>query len=224
MNLALRDLEIRGAGNLLGKEQSGFIAEIGFDMYMQILDEAVGELKETELGAVIADLIPHEAKPKKKYIDVIIESDVGMLIPERYINDENIRLQIYQRLSGVETLEELDSIKEELADRFGKFPDEVLSLFKHVELKIASQNSGFEKIIISGSTVDLYFHLSEDNPAMADGRFERTISYINEKNSNDMRLTQTKKSLILKLHLFNSDSDTARLEEIIKVLETLKKL
>jgi transcription-repair coupling factor (superfamily II helicase) len=224
MNLALRDLEIRGAGNLLGKEQSGFIAEIGFDMYMQILDEAVSELKETELGAVIADVIPHEAKPKKKYIDVVIESDVGMLIPEWYISDENTRLQIYQRLSGVENTEELNSIKEELADRFGKFPDEVLSLFKHVELKIATQNSRFEKIIISGSIVDLYFHLSEDNPAMTDGRFERTIAYINEKNSNDMRLTQTKKSLILNLRLFNTESDTTRLGEIIKVLETLKKL
>jgi len=224
MNLALRDLEIRGAGNLLGKEQSGFIAEIGFDMYMQILDEAVSELKETELGAVIADIIPRESKPKKKYIDVLIESDVGMLIPEWYVNDENTRLQIYQRLSGVENTEELNSIIEELADRFGKFPDEVLSLFKHVELKIASQNSGFEKIIISGNTADFYFHLSEDNPAMADGKFERTISYINEKNSNDMRLTQTKKSLILKLHLFNTESDTSRLEEIINTLGLIKKI
>ena len=224
MNLALRDLEIRGAGNLLGKEQSGFIAEIGFDMYMQILDEAVSELKETELGSVIADVIPHEAKPKKKHIDVVIESDVGMLIPEWYINDENIRLQTYQKLSAVEDTEGLNSIKEELADRFGKFPDEVLALFKHVELKTASQDSGFEKIIISGNTSDLYFHLSEDNPAMADGRFERTISYINEKNSNDLRLSQTKKSLILKLSLHNTDSDVSRLEEIIKVHETLKKL
>ena len=224
MNLALRDLEIRGAGNLLGKEQSGFIAEIGFDMYMQILDEAVSELKGTELGSVIAEVIPHEAKPKKKHIDVVIESDVGMLIPEWYINDENIRLQTYQKLSAVEDTEGLNSIKEELADRFGKFPDEVLALFKHVELKTASQDSGFEKIIISGNTADLYFHLSEDNPAMADGRFERTISYINEKNSNDLRLSQTKKSLILKLSLHNTDSDVSRLEEIIKVLKTLKKL
>ena len=70
----------------------------------------------------------------------------------------------------------------------------------------------------------MYFHLSEDNPAMADGRFERTISYINEKNSNDLRLSQTKKSLILKLSLHNTDSDVSRLEEIIKVHETLKKL
>lgn len=223
MNLALRDLEIRGAGNLLGKEQSGFIAEIGFDLYIQILDEAVSELKETELGSVIADVIPNEAKPRKKYIDVVIESDVGMLIPEWYMNDENTRLQIYQKLSGVENNEELNSIKEELADRFGKFPDEVILLFKHVELKIASLNSGFEKIIISGSTADLYFHLSEDNPSMIEGRFERTIKYINERNSDDLRLSQIKKSLILKLHLHNTDSDTARLEEVIKVLETLKK-
>ncbi len=224
MNLALRDLEIRGAGNLLGKEQSGFIAEIGFDMYMQILDEAVSELKESELGAVIADIIPQTAKTKAKRIDIVIESDVSMLIPEDYIDDENTRLEIYQRLSKAETDDEMESIKEEMADRFGKFPEEILSLFKHVELKIAAQNSGFEKINIYGDNTDLYFYLSENNPAMLDGRFEKIIAYINEKNSNDLRLVQTKKSLIIKLKLIHSADGTGKLQDVINIIETLKKL
>lgn len=218
MNLALRDLEIRGAGNLLGREQSGFIAEIGFDMYMQILDEAISELKETELGAVIADVVP-QVKPKPKRIEVIIESDVSMLIPETYIDDENTRLEIYQRLSKADTAEELNSIKDEMADRFGKFPDEVYSLFKHVELKIASQNSGFEKINIYGSFADLYYYLNENNPAMHDGRFEKMIAYVNAKNSNDLKLVQTKKSLILKLML--AEPGNNRLDEIIHILANL---
>jgi transcription-repair coupling factor (superfamily II helicase) len=221
MNLALRDLEIRGAGNLLGKEQSGFIAEIGFDMYMQILDEAVSELKESELGSLIADVIPSAGKPKEKSIDVVIESDVSMLIPEDYVDDENTRLEIYQRLSKVESVKELESIKEELADRFGKFPEEVLSLFKHVELKLALQDSGFEKIIIYGSNADLFFLLSQDNPAMQEGRFEKMISYINEKNSDDMHLVQTKKSLILNLKLSTRVSGKDKLSEIIDALNKL---
>ncbi len=222
MNLALRDLEIRGAGNLLGKEQSGFIAEIGFDMYMQILDEAVTELKESELGTAISDIFKIETKPKAKTIEMVIESDVGMLIPEEYIDDENTRLETYQKLSKVQTYEELDSIKDELTDRFGKFPDEVISLFKHVEMKIEAINSGFEKIVISGNTAELYFHLSEDNPAMADGRFERMINYINQKNSDEARLIQTKKSLLVKYKLYKTDSGVNKLEEVKDIIKAFK--
>ncbi len=224
MNLALRDLEIRGAGNLLGKEQSGFIAEIGFDMYMQILDEAVTELKQSELGEAIADILKIETKPKAKTIEIAIESDVSMLIPEWYINDENVRLETYQRLSKVQAYEELDSIKDELNDRFGKFPDEVISLFKHVELKIEAINSGFEKIVISGNTAELYFHLSEDNPAMADGRFERMITYINQKNTDDIRLIQTKKALYAKHKLFKADSGVNKLDEVKEIIKAYKEI
>lgn len=224
MNLALRDLEIRGAGNLLGKEQSGFIAEIGFDMYMQILDEAVMEIKQSELGEAIADILKIETKPKAKAIEVIIESDVSMLIPEEYMEDENLRLETYQRLSKVQSFEELNSIKEELTDRFGKFPEEVISLFKHVELKIEAINSGFEKITISGNNAEFYFHLSEDNPAMLDGRFEKMITYINQKNSDDMRLVQTKKALILRNRLDSFNLGTDKLQKIIEILEILKNI
>ncbi|HAX47739.1 MAG TPA: transcription-repair coupling factor, partial [Bacteroidetes bacterium] len=117
MNLALKDLEIRGAGNLLGKEQSGFIGEIGFDMYMQLLDEAVTELKETipaeSLPAeTIQQLTQKSAKPAFK--DVLVESDISMFLPENYIDDENTRLDIYQRLSNVTSQAELDEIKLEL--------------------------------------------------------------------------------------------------------------
>ena len=223
MNLALRDLEIRGAGNLLGKEQSGFIAEIGFDMYMQILDEAVMEIKQSELGEAIADILKIETKPKAKAIEVVIESDVSMLIPEDYMEDENLRLETYQRLSKVQSFEELNSIKEEISDRFGKFPDEVISLFKHVELKIEAINSGFEKITISGNNAEFYFHLSEDNPAMLDGRFEKMITYINEKNSDDMRLVQTKKALMVRQKLFKADSSTDKLEEVREILKKFKR-
>ncbi len=224
MNLALRDLEIRGAGNLLGKEQSGFIAEIGFDMYMQILDEAVMEIKQSELGEAIADILKIETKPKAKVIEVVIESDVSMLIPEDYMEDENLRLETYQRLSKVQSFEELNSIKEEISDRFGKFPDEVISLFKHVELKIEAINSGFEKITISGNNAEFYFHLSEDNPAMLDGRFEKMIAYINQRNSDDMRLVQTKKALMVRQRLFKADSGTDKLEEVRDTLKRFKEV
>ncbi|KXK50737.1 MAG: transcription-repair coupling factor, partial [Chlorobi bacterium OLB5] len=124
MNLALKDLEIRGAGNLLGREQSGFIGEIGFDMYMQLLDEAVGELKDT----LPADSLPAETvrkleeSSKLKTKDVIVESDISMFIPESYIDDENTRLELYRKLSGVNDMNMLAEMKEEFIDRFGKLP------------------------------------------------------------------------------------------------------
>jgi transcription-repair coupling factor (superfamily II helicase) len=222
LNLALRDLEIRGAGNLLGREQSGFIAEIGFDMYMKILDEAVNELKGSEFGAVFTGLIAKDRQVKISEPEVRIETDISMLIPESYIEDENTRLEIYQRLSSTNTFDELNSITEETKDRFGKFPEEVYSLFKHVELKIASIGSGFEKIEIHGDTAKLYFHLSEESKLFKEGKLERMTGYISGRAN--MKMVQTKTSLILECKLFNYDRPIEKLVEVIEVIRKLKEL
>lgn len=220
MNLALKDMEIRGAGNLLGGEQSGFISEIGFDMYMQILDEAVAELKDApEFSGVIADVIPKE-QPKKKKRDVTVESDISMLIPEAYVDDENIRLEIYQRLSKADTFTELEAIREELVDRFGKLPEETENLLKHVELKIMLGSKGFEKIVISGGFVELFMDINDDE-IFQSGYFEKIAAYINSNLSSKAKLVQTRKSLSIQLRLSLYDNPELKLNEIHNFVENI---
>jgi transcription-repair coupling factor (superfamily II helicase) len=223
MNLALKDLEIRGAGNLLGREQSGFIGEIGFDMYMQILDEAVAELKESELGEVIADIMPRDKSPKKKKREVSVESDISMLIPEDYIDDENTRLEIYQRLSKSAEFSELEAIKDELVDRFGKLPEETESLIKHIELKIMLGEKGFEKIVIAGDFVELFMDVN-DEEVFQSGYFEKVVAFINTNLANRTKLKQTKKSLSIQLRLSLYDNPELKLSEIYDFADNISKL
>ena len=224
MNLALKDLEIRGAGNLLGKEQSGFIGEIGFDMYMQILDEAVDELKDTlpadSLPAETVKKLAESRKPKLK--DVIIESDISMLIPETYIDDENTRLELYQKLSNTSTITELNEHREEFIDRFGKLPYEVKSLFTHLEIKLTLAELGFEKIIISGDTLELYLDMTNDS-IFSGGFFEKVLRYINESFKNTARVKQGKNNLSVLFRIQNI-SPNEKLAEINLFISSLKEL
>lgn len=223
MNLALRDLEIRGAGNLLGKEQSGFISEMGFDMYMQILDEAVTELRESSLGMALSDIIPKapNAIDKKKIKEVAMETDIAMLLPESYIEVENTRLEIYQRLSNVTSMEELNLIKDELIDRFGKFPEETLALFEHLKIKILAGEKGFNKISIHNNLLEL--HMSPDNEEIfTSGYFSKVAEYISTKNTS--QLVQTKTSLYIKFRLQNSGHSHEKLQEVLKIAEGLSTL
>src|SRR4030095_14737269 len=220
MNLALKDMEIRGAGNLLGKEQSGFITEIGFDMYMQILDEAIGELKEGELGQVIGDIMPLQKEPPKKKVEVTIESDISMLIPEDYIDDENLRLEIYQRLASAKTFEEIKTVEDEMTDRFGKYPNEVASLLKHIELKLMLGEKGFEKISIHGNTIELFVDLNNEE-VFSSGYFEGVVAYLNSELKDRSKIKQTKKSLSLQIRLTLSDNSLQKLGEIYDIIKKL---
>ncbi len=215
MNLALKDLEIRGAGNLLGKEQSGFISEIGFDMYMQLLDEAVTELKDTLPGESLpADTVQAlSAKSKPRLRDVMVESDISMLLPEDYIDDENTRLELYQRLSKINTVQELDEIKLELIDRFGKLPEEVVSLFKHLEIKLILSSVGFEKITISGEHLELFFDMSNEE-IFSGGYFEKALGFINDHFKNTSRVKQTKSTLSVQFRIPHYQTPEEKLNEI----------
>jgi transcription-repair coupling factor (superfamily II helicase) len=226
MNLALKDLEIRGAGNLLGKEQSGFIGEIGFDMYMQLLDEAVAELKET----IPAESLPAETmqqltqkSSKPKFKDVLVESDISMFLPEAYIDDENTRLEIYQRLSKVTSQAELNEIKLELEDRFGKLTDEVTSLLHHIEIKLILSTIGFEKIVISGEQLELFFDLNNEN-IYTSGYFEKVLGFINEHFKNTSRVKQSKSSLSVLFRIPLQPTPAEKLTEIHNFVANLAKL
>jgi transcription-repair coupling factor (superfamily II helicase) len=147
-NLSMRDLEIRGAGNLLGKEQSGFINEIGFDLYIKMIDEAVEELKYQEYQEIFKTL-PQKEDRTEPTIDTYFE--IG--IPESYMPEQTDRLSFYTALYGIKNLEELDELKEEMEDRFGSIPALVRRLLQVAALKYYASFALFERIIMNRKNV-----------------------------------------------------------------------
>jgi transcription-repair coupling factor (superfamily II helicase) len=162
--VAMRDLDIRGAGNLLGGEQSGFINDLGFETYHKILDDTIQELKETEFK----DLFAVELSEKAKLIvqDCVIETDLEILIPETYVNNTSERLQLYSRLDNIKDEAQLKKFGDELSDRFGEAPQSVQELINSVRLRWLGEELGFEKISLKNerfrgffvSTNDSYFN------------------------------------------------------------------
>ena len=152
-NLAMRDLGIRGAGNLLGSEQSGFIETMGFETYTRILEEAVQELKEEEFQ----DIFPSAERSPRLNAETIVEADFDIFLPEEYVRGDQERLAIYRRLYGLTSGVQLQEVAEELRDRFGKFPPEVENLFGAVRLRLAAASLGFRKVNISSESMQVDF-------------------------------------------------------------------
>ncbi|HEX2684616.1 MAG TPA: transcription-repair coupling factor, partial [Ferruginibacter sp.] len=159
--IAMRDLDIRGAGNMLGGEQSGFIAEIGFEMYQKILDEAVRELKRTEFK----ELYKEEIAQQDAYVtDCSIDTDLEILIPDDYVESITERLSLYSRLDNCETEEDLVAFHTELTDRFGPVPHEVEDLFTTVRCRRIAVELGFEKMFLKNNTLKCFFVSNPDSP------------------------------------------------------------
>jgi transcription-repair coupling factor (superfamily II helicase) len=155
----MKDLEIRGAGDLLGGEQSGFISEMGFDTYQKILAEAVKELKENEFKELYDN--PDKSKGSDFVDDVQIDTDMAIHIPDQYVNNIEERLKLYQRLGALTNEEELLAFEMELEDRFGPMPKQVLDLIYSVRIKWTAKHIGFAKLIIKGGK--LIGHFAAEN-------------------------------------------------------------
>lgn len=153
--VAMRDLDIRGAGNLLGAEQSGFINDLGFDTYHKILDDAIQELKETEFKDLFAD----ELSEKVKLIvqDCVIETDLEILIPETYVSNTSERLQLYASLDNITDEEALEKFNTSLRDRFGPLPESVSQLVQTVRLRWLGEKLGFEKLSLKNEKMKATF-------------------------------------------------------------------
>jgi transcription-repair coupling factor (superfamily II helicase) len=151
--VAMRDLDIRGAGDILGSEQSGFITDLGFEAYHKILDEAIQELKETEFKSLFA----HELSIKPILEDCIIETDLELLIPENYVGNITERLGLYTQLDDFKTKEQLAEFEKNLSDRFGPIPKSVRQLMRSVELRWLAVGLGFEKLILKDNNLRGYF-------------------------------------------------------------------
>lgn len=191
--VAMRDLDIRGAGDILGAEQSGFLTDIGFDTYQKILNEAIQELKTTEFKEVFQD----EVIEKAMYVpDCQVDTDVEMLIPDLYVGNISERLSLYTRLDNIIAEEELEKFHQELQDRFGKIPREVRELFNAVRLRWAAKRLGFERIILKNRKLRCYFVESQQSSYYQSQVFANVMNYI-QKFPKKNFLKQTERHLIL---------------------------
>lgn len=191
--IAMRDLDIRGAGNLLGGEQSGFMAEIGFEMYQKILDEAIRELKRTSFREVFKE----EIQQQEDYVqDCTIDTDLEILIPDSYVESINERLSLYTRLDNAESEEELQQFHTEMNDRFGPVPPEVEDLFTTVRCRKIGVNVGFEKMVLKEKTLRCYFVNNPDSPYFESDTFNRMLQFV-QTQTNKARLKQTGRNFLL---------------------------
>ncbi|NOY51163.1 MAG: transcription-repair coupling factor [Chlorobi bacterium] len=173
-NIAMRDLDIRGAGNILGAEQSGFISEIGIDMYQKILDEALNELKETEFK----DLFDEELKNKDFVKDCQFESDLGIMIPSYYVGSSSERLKLYKELDAIKDEEALDDFKLRLKDRFGDLPVETDALINTIRLRWTAKKIGFEKLTIKNNRMTGHFTGERDSAYFSSDAFGKVLDFI----------------------------------------------
>lgn len=208
-NLSMRDLEIRGAGNLLGTEQSGFIDSIGFDMYLKLLDEAVEELKQDEFKEVFKDL-PRQQERSEPTIDTFFE--IG--IPKLFMPDQADRLSFYTALFSMIKIEELNEIKEEMIDRFGKLPPNIERLILAAILRFYASFALFERIIVQYNRIIIILPKNE-RENFYQNKFVPLLTYINTNYSKEIKFVQVKE--ILKLEMNNKfNSPEAAMNFLIK--------
>lgn len=211
-NIAMRDLDIRGAGNLLGGEQSGFITDIGFEMYQKILNEAIQELKRDEFK----DLYQEDgAADEIEFVtDCILETDLELLIPDTYINNVTERLMIYQQLDHSKNKADLDKFRAGLEDRFGPVPAVVDQLIHSVELRWIAKEIGFEKLVIKSKKMIGYFVSQQDSPYYQSVHFTNVLNFI-QTNPTDAKMNERNNKLRLIFENVNS---------ISKALENLARI
>ena len=173
INIAMRDLDIRGAGNLLGAEQSGFINDIGFETYHKILDEAIAELKANEFQ----DLFDKE-KDLVYVTDCVIETDMEVLLPAEYISSSTERVSLYTELDHIKTEEHLRKFGDDLTDRFGPMPKPVIDLLNTVRLRWIAKDLGFEKIILRDNLMVAHFVSDQSSPYYDTNIYQQVMQYI----------------------------------------------
>ena len=216
LNIAMKDLEIRGAGDLLGGEQSGFINDIGFDTYQKILQEAIEELKENEFKDLYAS--ETDKKPKEYVKEVQIDTDFEILFPDDYVNSTTERLNLYKELSDLTSEEELQIFETNIVDRFGEVPKEVNDLLDSVRIKWFAKELGLEKVILKQKRMVGYFVSNQQSDFYQTEAFTRMLRYVQQNpKSCVMKEKQTKNGLSLLITFIKVDS-------IITALKILKKI
>ncbi|WP_431157450.1 transcription-repair coupling factor [Winogradskyella poriferorum] len=215
-NIAMKDLEIRGAGDLLGGEQSGFINDIGFDTYQKILNEAIEELKESEF----ADLYKEDGKPKQYVKDITIDTDFELLFPDDYVNNITERLNLYTKLNEIKTEEDLQKFESEIVDRFGEVPIQVSGLFDSVRLKWIAVKIGVEKLIMKQGKLIGYFIQDQQSSFYQSDAFTKVLQFVQRNTGKcKMKEKKTRNGLRLLLSFENITSVKQALETLSKINE-----
>lgn len=216
-NIAMKDLDIRGAGNLLGGEQSGFISEIGFEMYQKILNEAIEELREEEFKDLFDERTTDQLVTFVK--DCVLETDFELRIPEDYINNVAERLSIYQELDGLSTTEDLENHKQQLIDRFGPLPRVVKELLHSFELRWLAQEIGFERLVIKSGSMIGYFVSNPQSKYFDSPMFTRVLQYV-QTSPKDCKMSEKNDRLrLIYSNVMNMDQAFERLKEIVVPVE-----
>lgn len=180
IHIAMQDLDIRGAGNLLGAEQSGFIADLGYETYQKILAEAVAELKNEEF----ADLFAEELERQTNALDgdafvaeCNVECDLRAYLPETYVPGASERMLLYRELDGFNTDEEIEDFRRRLIDRFGALPPEAEELLRVLPLRRLGRRCGAERLVLKGGKMTLYFVANAQSPFYQSGAFSRVLAF-----------------------------------------------
>lgn len=210
-NIALRDLDIRGAGNLLGAEQSGFINDIGFETYHHILDEAILELKETEFK----DLF--EPQQDKKFVsDCVIESDMEILLPPEYVESSTERVSLYTELDHIQNEEGLQRFVSQITDRFGTPPRQTIDLVDTVRLRWMARDLGFEKIVLKNGVMTCYFVANQESGYYSTDMSMNIIRYVTE-NARFFKIKEVNDKVLL--YVKNVDSVSKAMSVLAAMLK-----
>ncbi len=211
--IALQDLDIRGAGNLLGAEQSGFIAEMGFETYQKILQEAIEEIKAEE------SINTEQQTPITKSIlanDCTFESDLQLYIPEYYVENIAERIRLYKELDTLENEEQIEQFKTMLIDRFGPLPNEVNGLFDVLRIRWIAQQIGFEKVSLKTNKLNCYFISNKQSAYYESKLFRNLLQYL-QQNRKGIALKEINQRLFLQFEKVSS------LSKVYEILTELRK-
>lgn len=218
IHIAMQDLDIRGAGNLLGAEQSGFIADLGYEAYQKILKEAVLELRTEEFADSFSDMTRDAGEDAEFVADCVIESDLELRLPPDYVPQESERIMLYQRLDNMESEKDTEIFSEHLRDRFGEIPRTASELIKIVPLRRTARRLGIERLTMKGGKMYLYF-VSADNKAYYESpAFGRVLAYYQQYfRECKLRDVGGRHSLVI-----DNVTDVSRALEILRTMRDLQ--
>ena len=217
IHIAMQDLDIRGAGNLLGAEQSGFIADLGYETYQKILAEAVHELRNDEFAELYADEIKGEGQISgEEFVDECqIESDLELLLPATYVTGSSERMLLYRELDGLTLDKDVDAFRFRLEDRFGPVPPETQELLRIVPLRRLAARLGVEKVFLKGGRMTLFFVSNADSPFYQSQAFGKMIDYMMKYTRRcDLREQNGRRSMLIK-DVTNVETAVSVLQEIV---------
>ena len=218
IHIAMQDLDIRGAGNMLGAEQSGFIADLGYETYQKILSEAVKELKNDEFADLYAEEIKagEEKISGEEFVDeCTVESDLELLFPNEYIPSSSERMLLYRELDKLELDKDVEAFKSRLIDRFGKIPPEGEELIRIVALRRLAKRLGIEKVVLKAGRMVLFFVSNLESPYYQSQAFGKIITYMSKYPRNcNLREQNGKRSMVVK-DIHDVQSAVTILQEIV---------